>query len=73
MNMFRDLATLFLIALGAGLSFSEPTQWTQINLLGPTVAPYVEQALTFLSSIRPFSNLFCYALALALFMTRLKF
>jgi hypothetical protein len=73
MNMFRDLAMMALIILGAGLSFTDPATWTWISVLGPQVAPYVSQSVDFLSATRPFSNLFCYALALALFMTRIKF
>jgi hypothetical protein len=73
MNMFRDLGIAALTGLGVALLLTDPTTWTWISLLGPYIAPQVAQALQFMQDIRPFASIFCYALALALFMTRIKF
>jgi len=73
MNMFRDLAILALIALGVGLVFTDPANWNWISIFGPYIAPSLFQAVDCLASLRPFSSILCYALALALFMTRLKY
>ena len=73
MNMFRDLAILALMTLGIALLISDPNGWTWVAVLGPYIAPSVEQALAFMDSIKPFASIFCYALSLALFMTRIKF
>jgi len=63
---------LALIGLGVGLMLTDPTTWP-LAWLGHTLGPPVYNALHFLQDIRPFGSIFCYALALALFMTRLKF
>ena len=73
MNMFRDLAILAFLALGLGLIFTDPVNWTWISIFGPYIAPSLNQAVEFLGELKPFSSMFCYALALALFMTRLKY
>jgi hypothetical protein len=73
MNTFRDLAIGALMALGLGLLLTDATTWTWVSLAGPYLAPQIEQGLQFLQDIRPFGSIFCYALALALFMTRIKF
>ena len=73
MNMFRDIAILALMTLGVALLLSDPTTWGWISVLGPYIAPQVASGLQFLQDIKPFGSIFCYALALALFMTRIKF
>ena len=73
MNTFRDLAILGLLAFGIGIIFSDPTTWPGISMLGPYIAPQIEQGFAFLNAIKPFGSLFCFALSLALFMTRIKF
>jgi hypothetical protein len=69
MNMFRDLAILFLLALGISLTISNPDDWKWIDVCGP----YVVQAIAFMVLTKPMSIIICMALALALFMTRLKY
>ena len=69
MNMFRDIAIGILVALGIGLTVSDPDDWKWVAAGGP----YVVQAVSFLVTTKPFSVVICMALALALFMTRLKF
>ncbi len=73
MNTFRDLAILGLMALGVAMLMTDPTTWTWVALLGPTIAPQVAIGLQFMEDISPFGSIFCYALSLALFMTRIKF
>jgi hypothetical protein len=73
MNMFRDLGILAFMVLGVALLLSDPTTWGWVSVLGPYIAPQVATALQFMQDIRPFASIFCYALALALFMTRIKF
>jgi hypothetical protein len=69
MNMFRDLAMMFCIFVGVSLMVSNPLDWKIVS----SVPSQVAEAITFLVSIRPFSSIVCFALALALFMTRLKY
>ena len=69
MNTFRDIVIGALIALGLGLSLTDPQDWKWIAPLGP----YAEQAVWWLDHTRPFSTVICFFFALALFMTRLKF
>ncbi len=69
MNMFRDLLMTALIALGITLAISDPLDWRWIAAAGP----YVVQAIDFMVTTRPFSYIICFALALTLFMTRLKY
>jgi len=69
MNMFRDLAIGFLLAISIGLTVSDPDDWKWVAAGGP----YVVQAVSFLVITKPFSVVILMALALALFMTRLKF
>ena len=69
MNMFRDLLILFLIGLGAALMMGDPSDWKVVAVGGP----YVVEAVIFLVAAKPFSYVICFALSLALFMTRLKF
>ena len=69
MNQIRDLLILLLIALGIGLMFGHPENWTWIASGGA----YAVDALNFLCDFRPWSVILLLALALALFMTRLKY
>ncbi len=58
-----------MIILAFGLLLGNPDNWTWTSMCGP----YVVEAVTFLSQGRPWSIIILFALALALFMTRLKF
>jgi hypothetical protein len=70
MNMFRDLLILVLIGLGVGLMLGgDPNDWKWVDACGP----YVVTAMTFLYTAKPFSYVICFALSLALFLTRLKY
>ncbi len=69
MNMFRDLAMLFLIFLATSLTISNPSDWNWIHVCGP----YVVEGVAFLVLTKPMSIIILFALALALFMTRLKY
>jgi len=69
MNQFRDLTMFALIALAIGLGFGHPENWNWAAAGGP----YAVNAVTYLSMGRPWSIIILCALALALFMTRLKY
>jgi len=69
MNQFRDITMIFLIILAIGLEVGDPENWSWIKLGGP----YAEQALYWLIQGKPFDICILLALALALFMTRLKY
>jgi len=69
MNQFRDLLICALIILAAGLGLGQPENWNWAAAGGP----YVVNAINFLADARPWSILVLLALALALFMTRLKY
>ncbi|MCE0521505.1 MAG: hypothetical protein LV480_01170 [Methylacidiphilales bacterium] len=69
MNQFRDLTICALIVLAVGLGVGQPENWTWDSIGGP----YVVNAITFLADARPWSIIFLLALALTLFMTRLKY
>jgi hypothetical protein len=69
MNQFRDLLMVALIILAVGLGLGQPENWTWASVGGP----YVVNAVTFLADGRPWTILILLALALALFMTRLKY
>jgi hypothetical protein len=69
MNQFRDIAMISLIALAAGVGLGEPENWTWAARGGA----YVVNSLDFLAQTRPFSVVVLLALALALFMTRIKY
>jgi len=58
-----------LIILAAGLGLGHPENWTWADAGGA----YVVNAVTFLAAGRPWSIIILVALALALFMTRLKY
>ena len=69
MNMFRDILIMALLFLGGSLMLSDPTDWKIVSAGGP----YIVEGIVFLVSAKPFSFVICFALALALFMTRLKY
>ena len=69
MNMFRDLAMLFCIFCGVALMVSNPLDW---SLMARAPAE-VSEAISFMLKTQPFSSIVFYALALALFMTRIKY
>ena len=69
MNMFRDILILALVALGAGLWFGQPDTWKWPDACGP----YAVQFVTYASEGRPWTIILCGAIALALFMTRLRY
>ena len=69
MNQFRDLFMLLFIAFGLGLEFGHPENWTWVAAAGGGAV----DALNFLCDFRPWSAIMMLAVALALFMTRLKY
>ncbi len=69
MNQFRDLAMFFFIFVGLSLLLSQPQEWNWITLCGG----YVVRTVQWMADLRPWSIMICMALALALFMTRLKY
>lgn len=69
MNQFRDILMAALIALALGLILSDPQDWHWADMGGP----YVVNGLHFLAITKPWSPVVLLALALALFMTRIKF
>jgi hypothetical protein len=69
MNQFRDILIFLLIAFGVGLGWGHPENWGWAARGGAEVV----NALTFLAGIRPWSIILCFAIALALFMTRIKY
>jgi len=69
MNQFRDILIFALVALAIGLELGSPENWTWAAAAGP----YVVNAITFMADARPWSIIILMALALALFMTRLKY
>jgi hypothetical protein len=69
MNMFRNLLTVILMALGFGVWLSDPTTWKWADPAGP----YVVEALQFLAATKPFSVIILLVLALALFITRKQY
>lgn len=69
MNQFRDLTLLGMIILAIALLFGKPENWSWISIGGP----YAVQALYYLTQARPWDVIVLFALALALFMTRLKY
>ena len=58
-----------LIILAIGLTVGHPENWTWAAAGGG----YVVNAITFMADGRPWSIIVLFALALALFMTRLKY
>ena len=69
MNQFRDITMMALIILAISLLIGQPENWTWDAICGA----YVVQAITFLADARPWSVIVLMALALTLFMTRLKY
>ena len=69
MNQFRDITMMSLIILAIGLLVGNPDNWTWAAVGGP----YVVNAINFLAEGRPWSIIVLLALALTLFMTRLKY
>ena len=69
MNMFRDLLMSAMIILAIGLSVGHPENWNW----AATGGAYVVKAVTFMTDARPWSVIVLMALALALFMTRIKY
>jgi len=69
MNQFRDILICILIALAIGLGVGHPENWTWVASGGE----YAVNALNVLTQMRPWSIIILLAVALALFMTRLKY
>jgi hypothetical protein len=69
MNMFRNLFTLALIALGLGLWLTDPASWHWVDLGGV----YAVDTVRFLAGTRPISFIILFVIALALWMTRKQF
>ena len=58
-----------MIILAIGLGIGHPENWNWAAMGGA----YVVEAVTFLAESRPWSIIILFALALALFMTRLRY
>ncbi len=58
-----------MIALAISLAVSDPLDWKWVAAAGPQVV----EGINFLVTTRPFSIIVLVAVALALFMTRLKY
>ena len=69
MNQFRDLTILAFVGLALGMALTDPDDWTWAAAGGA----YVVNALHFLAITKPWSIIVLMALALALFMTRIKY
>jgi hypothetical protein len=69
MNQFRDIMIAVLLALGIGVEVTDPKDWTWATVGGP----YVVNSLDFLGDFKPWTPIVLFALALALFMTRIKY
>jgi hypothetical protein len=69
MNQFRDLTMMAMIILAISLLVGQPENWNWVTMLGP----YAVQGLYYLVVGRPWDIIILFALALALFMTRLKY
>jgi hypothetical protein len=69
MNQFRDITIFALIAFGIGLGWGHPEKWDWAARGGASVV----NAITFLADLRPWSIILCFAIALALIMTRIKY
>ena len=69
MNMFRNLLTVILLALGIGIWVSNPDTWSWAAPGGP----YLLGALHFLQETKPFSIIILLVLAITLYMTRKQF
>lgn len=69
MNQFRDILMMAMIILAIALEVTDPDSWNWVKLGGPLAV----QALYYLTLGRPWDVIILFALALALFMTRLKY
>jgi hypothetical protein len=69
MNQFRDLTIVAMIILAIALTVGDPDKWGWVQFGGD----YATQALYFLIQARPYDIIILFALAVALFMTRLKY
>ncbi len=69
MNQFRDITMVILIVLAMSIELSDPHDW----LWAARGGPYVVNTLNFLGDYKPWSPIVLLALALALFMTRIKY
>jgi hypothetical protein len=69
MNQFRDLTILALIGLALGVGLTDPDDWTWAAIGGH----YIVDGLHILALAKPWSPIIMLALALALFMTRIKY
>ena len=69
MNQFRDIMIVALMALGMGIEVTDPKDWTWAAVGGH----YVVDSLQFLGDYQPWTPIILFALALALFMTRIKY
>ena len=69
MNQFRDITICALVILAVSLEVGQPENWNWAAAGGA----YVVNAIAFLAEGRPWSVIILIALALALFMTRLKY
>ena len=69
MNQFRDITMAILIFLGLGIELTDPHDWQWAAACGP----YVVNALDFLGDYKPWTPVVLFALALALFMTRIRY
>jgi len=69
MNQFRDITIVAMITLAIALLVGQPENWGWTALGGA----YLVEAVDFLATGRPWTIIVLIALALALFMTRLKY
>jgi hypothetical protein len=69
MNQLRDILIVVLTITAIGIGVGHPDQWTWADAGGP----YLVNTINFLAAGRPWSTLILLALALTLFMTRLKY
>jgi hypothetical protein len=69
MNQFRDILIGVMLITAAGIGIGHPEQWTWADAGGP----YLVNTINFLAEGRPWSVIILCALALALFMTRIKY
>jgi hypothetical protein len=69
MNQFRDITMAVLIVLALGIELTDPHDWGWAAVGGP----YVVNAIDFLGDYKPWTPVVLLALALALFMTRIKY
>jgi hypothetical protein len=69
MNQFRDILMFAMIILAISLLVGQPENWSWAAAGGP----YVVKSIAFLADGRPWTVIVLLALALSLFMTRLKY